>query len=118
MFNLDVLEVEAKGTAFTFRHGGRNYTLPAGSDADWRAVMALDQGEIVTGLRGLLGDKEYEQFTSKPLGVAKLEALIKAYLEAQGMAPGELQASPDSSESTEAPSRPTSRGTTASRSAT
>ena len=92
-FNLDAVEAEATGQPFEFDWHDESYSLPSAGDADWRALAALDSGKLEAGLRGLMGDDQYDRFASRPLATKKLGKLVEAYLEYQGVKPGELQAS-------------------------
>lgn len=95
-FDLDALEAEARGAEFPFTLGGERFVLPAASDADWRAVAAIDSGQLRHGFRLLMGDEQFARFETKPLSAGKLGKLVEAYLTHQGMTPGEPPASTDS----------------------
>jgi hypothetical protein len=112
VFDLDTLETEIVGRPFVFKVGGERFTLPAGGEADYRAISALDGGDFFGGFRGLLGDEQYARFSEHAITATRMGKLIEAYLDHQGMRPGELLASKNSSAPTENLSRPTSAVTT------
>lgn len=99
VFDLDALEVEGQGRPFPFRHAGRDYTLPALGDVDWRLAPTIE-ADAHAAMRALLGDEEYEHLVEQAMPIKKSRALMQAYLKAQGLEPGELPASTDSSGST------------------
>lgn len=59
---MNAAQAEATGTDLTVEWDGVTLTLPANVD-DWDpdAVEAFESGKVVTAIRGLLGDRQYEQ---------------------------------------------------------
>lgn len=93
VLDLDALEVEASGRPFQFKLGGEKFTLPPGSELDWRTGEALEDGRYGEALEMLLGEKQYATFTNHALSAVKLSKLIEAYWKHIGIAPGESEAS-------------------------
>lgn len=118
VFDLDAVIAERETRApFEFRFGGVQFTLPP--ELDVRVIAALSAGRFDDGLRMLLGSAQWEalQAVEEVFDADALNALFDAYGKHLGEdLLGESPASTRSSRHTAKRSRPTSSGTTKSRS--
>jgi len=96
VFDVDALAKEAKGEPFRFKLGGTVFKLPPSNELDWQDAQDLEQGNLTSAFRGMLGDKQYEKFVAHRLDIARLQKLVTAYMAHQGLEPGESEASPSS----------------------
>lgn len=113
-----VIAEQARRKPFEFTIGPptAKFSLPGRMDV--RAIACLAAGDLGEGLTILLGEHQWEALKAHPvlLDSDALGALFQAYLAHLGTDLGELAASTRSSKSTARPSKPTSKGSTASRS--
>lgn len=93
VFDLDAVAAESQGTAFRFKLGGEEFTLPAAGDVDWRQAQLLESGKIDAALMGMMGEEQYHRFYRHDLTVAAMSKLMERYMAHQGVKPGELGAS-------------------------
>lgn len=119
-FDLDAVIAEREErTPFEFTFGGELFVLPPSVDV--RVVAALSGERFDDALRMLLGSEQWArlQAVEAVFDFAALEALFQVYGEHLGEdLTGEAAASTRSSRRTAKRSRPTSSGTTRSRSRT
>lgn len=72
-------EAEAKNTAFTIPWNGDDYTIdPEGITLD--ALEALEAEKVVTGMRLILGDEQYQRYKAANPRVADLAGFLKLVL--------------------------------------
>lgn len=118
VFQLDAVEHEAKAELFEFEFDGDTYTLPP--DFDMRHAAMFTGGDVLGGLEAVLGTEQWERLDSSPkvLSIKRVNALLEAWCEHIGVELGESTASSRSSRRAAARSKPTSNGSTASRSRT
>jgi hypothetical protein len=96
-FDLDALEFEEEhAPPWTFTYKGQPFALTAGARADWKSIVKLDSGRLEEAFEELLEGDGWERFKVLDLSAKRLGALIQEYLKAQGVKPGESQASTDS----------------------
>jgi hypothetical protein len=112
----------AGGPAGPFKFGGRQWTLPRELPFGMIELAeglgdTLTPGVIQVLFRQLLGD-QVETFPFGSLSIQDLVVLFGQYQNEVSVSLGEFEASPDSSESTATPSKPTSKRPTKSRSQT
>jgi hypothetical protein len=89
-FKLDALEVEGEsGEPFTFETHGETFTMPLASAMPWQDQLALETATQMESLRLILGDEQFERFQKVPMSSARLGALLKQWMEHQGLQPGE-----------------------------
>jgi len=98
VYDLDaaVAEKHAGVAPFLFRWGGKKYEAPI--DADLEAIEAFDRGDLLDGLRLLLGDEQWENMRASgtPIGVTALRLLVDQWMAHVGINPGEGPASSSS----------------------
>jgi hypothetical protein len=118
VFKLDAVAREAKGEAFEFEFDGETYVMPP--DFDVRFANMMTGGDILGGLEGVLGPEQWERLDSSPaiLSIGKVNELLEAWCDHIGVELGESPASSRSVRRAAARSKPTSNGSTASRSRT
>jgi hypothetical protein len=97
--DLDKLENEGNSTPFTFRHGGKEFTLGDPDDVDFFDIV--EYGSTPAGNAMLickLLDDQLDAFRAAgPIPKRKIDALMEAYSNHYGMAtPGEASALPTS----------------------
>jgi hypothetical protein len=103
VFELDALDREAKAEPFEFRFDGEIYTLPP--DFDMRHAALFTEGDVLSA-------------SPKMLSIGKVNQLLEEWCASIGVELGESAASSRSSRRAAARSKPTSNGSTASRSRT
>lgn len=118
VYRVEAIAREADKEAWRFEFDGDEYSLP--HDFDMRAAAAFNANDLEGGLRVLLGDEQWERIVAskKVFGVKELRDLLAAYCDGIGVDLGEFAASSSSSRRTATRSKPTSNGSTASRSRT
>jgi hypothetical protein len=118
VFKLDSVENEAKAEPFEFEFDGDIYTLPL--DFDMRHAGLFTDGRVLDGLAAILGPDQWERLDGSPkiLSIKRVNELLEAWCEHIGVDLGESPASSRSSRRAAARSKPTSNGSTASRSRT
>ena len=97
-FDLDALEVESDtAEPFHFTWGGQAFTMPLLTQMEWQEQTAfIRTDDPVDSVRLLLGD-QFDAFTAAGrLTVARLNALLGAWQEFQGVGLGESGASASS----------------------
>lgn len=96
MFDLDAVKNEAEGTPFEFKFGGQKFSLPASIDI--LGAASLMSGDLVTGLKRLLGDEQWDRLVGLPqvFDTNRLVSLMDAYRDHLGISLGESLASTDS----------------------
>jgi hypothetical protein len=98
-FDLDKLEREGdQPEPFTFRHGGREFTLADPVEIDYRDIVEMGESALGQALiiKRLLGEDQYEALVEAgPLPQWKIEPLLRAWQEHYGQPSlGEAAASP------------------------
>jgi hypothetical protein len=98
--DLDKIDNEATDKApFTFRHGGKEWTLGSAQDMDFFDIVEYGSspaGQAVLICK-LLGDQLEEFRAVGPIPARKINALMDAYQEHYGLpSPGEASALPTS----------------------
>ena len=118
VFKLDSYEREANAEPFEFEFDGDVYTLPP--DFDMRHASLFTEGRVLDGLEAILGAEQWERLNASPkiLSVNRVNDLLEAWCEHIGVEVGESPASSRSVRRAAARSKPTSNGSTASRSRT
>lgn len=118
VFELDALDREAKAEPFEFRFDGEIYTLPP--DFDMRHAALFTEGDVLGGLEAVLGTEQWERLSASPkmLSIGKVNQLLEEWCASIGVELGESAASSRSSRRAAARSKPTSNGSTGSRSRT
>ena len=112
-FDLDALLAERPGRPkYTFRFGGEEFSLPP--KVDLRAAAFLSGGDLLGGLKSLLGVRQWERLCAVEdvFDTDALALLMDSYMAYAGVSVGESAASTASSKSTAERSRPTSNGST------
>lgn len=92
-FDLDAFVSETTRKPYRFKVAGERFELPSGRDADWQALTALDRGDLEGAFLKLLGPEAYAKFTAHKVSADRMGELIKRYMMAQGVKPGESEAS-------------------------
>ena len=95
VFDLDVIEREARREPFPFRLKGRVFTLPHMRGLDRKVLAAVDEGDaaaMTAALQEGLGNR-YTEFDGLPLSIDGTKQLFEAWMAHSGLAPGESQAS-------------------------
>ncbi|MGW3888886.1 hypothetical protein ACWD69_09365 [Micromonospora chokoriensis] len=118
VFDLDAYVQANRKPPFKFRFGGQSFEMPGSpQDIDWRVTEAADMGNV-EAMRALfkrgLGKEQLQRFDDLQQPTGAMGELFRRWQAHAGIKPGELPASPDSSESTAGPSTPPSTGTTGS----
>jgi hypothetical protein len=103
--DLDALEADATHRPFTFRLAGQRFEIPHPNDFDWHVQEDIASGDLARMFKALLGD-QFEAFDAVAVPTAKMARLMEDYSKHFGVDVGESPASPDSSATTGAPSRP------------
>jgi hypothetical protein len=94
LLDLDALNDEANGAPYTFKFGGKTYSMAAGEDADWRVLDALDKGDLAQAFKYLLGDEQYATFSSRPVSLRTFKRLLNEWSKFRGDVSGEGSDSP------------------------
>lgn len=119
VFDLDGYVAENMAEPYRFTYHSREWELPHLSWIDLRVTEAADKGDLAA-IRELfrvgLGESQWADFNELPQPSAAMGELFRRWRAHAGLAPGESQASPSSSESTAGPSTRRSAGTAARRS--
>lgn len=95
VFDLDAVQRETRREPFTFRLGGRQFTVPHMRDLPYKPLLEADGGDTRAALAALrtgLGDDAAE-FDDCDLTVGGIDSLFDAWLEHSGLGRGESQAS-------------------------
>lgn len=94
MFDLDAVLAEAAptGKPFHWRFGGETFTLPA--QPDFRAIAAMQGGDVIVSLRLLLGH-EWDRLVKVEavFDERAFDKLVDAYLKFLRVSRGESEAS-------------------------
>jgi hypothetical protein len=102
--DLDKLEREGEQPEpFTFRHGGKVFTLADPAEIDYSDIVELGANPAANAIMiaRLLGDDYQALKSAGPLPQWKIEPLLDAWMQHYGMpSPGEAPASPASSNGT------------------
>lgn len=94
-FDLDAAVRESLGTPFTFKLGGKEFTLPHQKDVDKSSLVLADGNPgqyAMDSLRIALGD-QWDAFDEIALSVSGVDKLYAAWNEHCGVEAGESQAS-------------------------
>lgn len=75
--NNRAVKAEALGHGVTFEFDGETYEILPASEWDLDAIEAFEAQKAATGVRLILGDKQYKRFKSKPRKVADLTRLFE-----------------------------------------
>lgn len=118
MFELDAYAREADATPYEFKFDGEVYTLPP--EFDMRHAGMFTSGDILGGLAAVLGPEQWERLEASPevLSIKGVNALLEDWCAAIGVELGESVAPSRSLRRAAARSKPTSNGSTGSRSRT
>lgn len=89
--DLDALAREATDVPqpFTFRLHGHVFSIAPGSEADFRVLDQINQDKIAEAVRLLLGEEQYEKFTSKPVSMRTLKTILSGWSDHKGLELGE-----------------------------
>ncbi|MGZ0151874.1 hypothetical protein ACXJJ3_32780 [Kribbella sp. WER1] len=80
-------QAEAQGESIVFEYAGTEYIIPAATEWPVRALRAIEEGQVATAMRSLLGAEVYDKFEAKAT-VRQLTELWEALSEAAGFAEG------------------------------
>ena len=111
VFDLDTLERAETREPFTFKAAGQTFHLATPEDLDWHHQATFAEGDPVTVISLLLGD-EWPDFDRLAMPGWKIEKLLWAWANHNGISVPESAASSTSSVPTGKPSRPISGATT------
>lgn len=124
VFNLNAVAAEAQQDPFVFEYGppvdgdpdGNVWRLAPILDLDYRLVERADGGEV-EAVREVISDRmetaeqgQWKRFDKLDLGIGLLDKLFAAWLDHNGLKPGESRRSSTSSGATGKRSKPASRG--------
>jgi hypothetical protein len=124
VFNLNAVAAEAQADPFVFEYGpavegdpdGNVWQLAPILDLDYRLVERADSGEV-EAVRQVISDRmeaaeqgQWKRFDRLDLGIGLLDKLFAAWLDHNGLKPGESRRSSTSSGATGTRSRQASRG--------
>jgi hypothetical protein len=111
-FDLRALDDPEGPPPFRFiAEDGNTFTLPGPGDLNVAMVLEIGEAPPAKVFRMLLGP-QWDAFADSNTPMRKIERLLQAWGEHYGLDLGESSASPDSSATTAAPSRPISPTTT------
>ena len=123
VFNLNAVAAEAQADPFVFEYGpavdndpdGNVWRLAPILDLDYRLVERADGGEV-DAVREVISDRmeaaepgQWKRFDRLDLGIGLLDKLFAAWLDHNGMKPGESRPSSTRSGATGTRSRPASQ---------
>jgi hypothetical protein len=109
-FDLDALVVEVETAApFKFKWRDELWTMPLMFAMEFADQMALEDADVETSMRLIMGDDQFERFIAAPISTGRMRDLIAQWHKFQGLDPGESQASSRSSKNTARRSKRTSR---------
>lgn len=76
---------EATKNKVSFTFDGDKYQIDPTSEWDLDVLEAVEDGKIVSLVRAILGDKQWEKFKAKPRKVDDLNRLFEAISKATGI---------------------------------
>jgi len=82
VFDLDAFEVEGRPEPFVFKAHGKTVELRDPQKTDWRDLARVGQlieSDPDTFFRTMMTEKDYNHFVSKPVPIAKTQALAAAW---------------------------------------
>lgn len=78
------VKAEATGQAISVEYDGETYEVPPTMEWDLDVLEALEEGQIVRAVRGLLGEEQYSQFKATKRTVKDLNSLFETIGQSAG----------------------------------